>query len=142
MIRQYQPEDTGALVEIWQMANDLAHPFLPEAFKAQVAQDMRNIYLPNAETWVIEQNDRPDGFIALVGTEIGGLFLDPAMHGRGMGKALTDHAVNLHGPLTVEVFAKNRIGRAFYDRYGFDETDQYTHEPSEEVTLKMAMAGR
>ena len=118
MIRKYETEDTDALVLIWQSANALAHSFLADDFVAQVAQDMRNVYLPNAETWVLEENEIPVGFIALVETEIGGLFLDPSFHGRGFGKALTDHAVALHGPLSVEVFEKNAIGRRFYDRYG------------------------
>lgn len=139
MIRKYQTEDTEALVLIWQKANALAHSFLAEDFVAQVAQDMRNIYLPNAETWVLEENEIPVGFIALVGTEIGGLFLEPSFHGRGFGKALTDHAVTIHGPLCVEVFEKNAIGRRFYDRYGFVEAERYTHEDSGEVTIKMAM---
>lgn len=139
MIKKYRTEDTDALVLIWQSANALAHSFLADDFVAQVAQDMRNIYLPNAETWVLEQDDKPLGFIALVGDEIGGLFLEPSFHGRGFGKALTDHAVALHGPLRVEVFEKNVIGRRFYDRYGFVETSRYVHEDSGEETLKMAM---
>ncbi|WP_299507679.1 GNAT family N-acetyltransferase [uncultured Roseobacter sp.] len=139
MIRPYRPDDTDQLVSVWQKANAHAHPFLQEVFVAKVAQDMRDIYLPNAETWVLLQEKTPIGFIALIGNEIGGLFLDPAFHGRGHGKALTDHAVSLHGQLSVEVFAKNDIGRRFYDRYGFVETERYLHEPSGEVTLKMAI---
>ncbi|MDF1720980.1 MAG: GNAT family N-acetyltransferase, partial [Minwuia sp.] len=81
---------------------------------------------------------RPDAY-ALVGDEIGGLFLLPEMHGRGLGRVLTDHAVGLHGPLRVEAFAKNHMGRRFYDRYGFVETDRYLHEPSGEMTIRMAM---
>jgi putative acetyltransferase len=139
MIRKYRTEDTDALVLIWRNANALAHSFLADGFVAQVAQDMRNIYLPNAETWVLEEDEKPLGFIALVGDEIGGLFLEPAFHGRGFGKALADHAVALHGPLRVEVFEKNAIGRCFYDRYGFVETERYVHEGSGEETIKMAM---
>ena len=139
MIREYRPEDTDALVLIWQKANALAHSFLADDFVAQVAQDMCNIYLPNAETWVLEEEGKPLGFLALVGDEIGGLFLDPSFHGRGFGKALTDHAVALHGPLRVEVFEKNVVGRRFYDRYGFIETERYLHEGSGEQTLKIAM---
>lgn len=139
MIRHYQAKDTDALISIWQSANAYAHPFLKEDFVAQVAKDMRNIYLPNAETWVMEENGTPAGFIALIGDEIGGLFLDPALHGRGLGKALTDYAVGLRGPLHVEVFEKNSVGRHFYDQYGFVETGRYEHEPTGEVTLKMAM---
>tara|TARA_R110000824_G_scaffold397076_1_gene599496 strand:+ start:2299 stop:2727 length:429 start_codon:yes stop_codon:yes gene_type:complete len=139
MIRKYQNEDTDALVLIWRNANALAHSFLSDDFVAQVAQDMRNIYLPNAETWVLEEGEKPIGFIALIGNEIGGLFLEPSLHGRGFGKALADHAVALQGPLRVEVFEKNVTGRRFYDRYGFVENGRYVHEDSGEKTIKMAM---
>ena len=139
MIRQYREDDTDALVSVWREANLLAHPFLSKAFVAQVAEDMRNIYLPKAETWVVEDNRIPVGFIALAGDEIGGLFLEPSFHGKGFGTALVDHAISLHGPLRVEVFEKNIIGRRFYDRYGFVETERYDHEPSSEVTIKMVM---
>ncbi|MEP3245363.1 MAG: GNAT family N-acetyltransferase [Sneathiella sp.] len=140
MMRHYTEEDTDALLEIWRKANTLAHPFLEEAFVKQVAKDMRCIYLPNAETWVMEEEGRPIGFIALVKDEIGGLFLDPDFHGNGFGKALVDHALSLKGTLSVEVFEKNRIGRRFYERYGFIETDRYLHDLSAEVTLKMRAA--
>ena len=139
MIRKYRTEDTDALVAIWRNANALAHPFLADAFVAQVARDMRDIYLPNAETWVLERDDRPLGFIALIGDEIGGLFLEPSVHGHGYGRALADHAVALHGALRVEVFGKNAIGRRFYDRYGFVESERYVHEPTGEETIRMAM---
>lgn len=139
MIRKYRTDDTDALVSVWRKANALAHPFLPEDFVAQVAADMRNIYLPNAETWLLEEERQPVGFIALIGDEIGGLFLDPSRHGKGFGKAMVDHAVALKGPLRVEVFKRNSIGRRFYKRYGFVELEEYRHEPSGELTIKMAM---
>lgn len=139
MIRQYLTTDTDALISIWRDANAIAHPFLSEDFVAQLGEDMRNIYLPNAETWVLEEDSKPLGFIALIGNEIGGLFLAPSSHGKGFGKAMVDHGSDLKGPLCVEVFEKNRIGRRFYDRYGFIETGRYEHEPSGQVTLKMSV---
>lgn len=141
MIRAYEPRDTDALITIWEKANALAHPFLPEAFVAQVKSDMRNLYLPNAETRVLEHQGEPVGFIAMIGTEIGGLFLDPAHHGRGRGRAMVDHVVARKGPLTVEVFSANAIGRPFYQRYGFRLQDEYLHEPSGQMTARMAMPG-
>ncbi len=117
----------------------LAHPFLKDHFLAQEADNMRTLYLPNAETWVIEHTSTPIGFIALIGSEIGGLFLNPAFHGQGFGKMLVDHATNLKGPLSVEVFERNANGRRFYDRYGFFETGRYRHEVSGEIILMMAM---
>ncbi|MGJ8527617.1 GNAT family N-acetyltransferase [Maritalea sp.] len=141
-IRKYEERDTDALIGIWRTANALAHPFLGEAFVRQVASDMRTMYLPNAETWVLETNSQPIGFIALLGNEIGGLFLDPAQHGNGYGKAMTDHAARLKGQLIVEVFEMNKIGRAFYDRYGFVEVSRHFHEQSQETVLKMETAAK
>lgn len=139
MIRKFKSEDTEAVISVWQTASDLAHPFLTDAFMAQGAEDIRNIYLPVAETWVLEEDDKLVGFIALIGDEIGGLFLDPSRHGKGFGRAMVDHAVGLKGPLQVEVFQKNAIGRRFYERYGFVEVDTYRHEASGEMTHKMVM---
>jgi putative acetyltransferase len=139
MIRKYKTEDTDALVSVWEKGNALAHPFLSEEFVAQVAKDMRNIYLPKAETWVLEDDEQAVGFIALLESEIGGLFLDPSLIGKGYGKKLVDHAFALKGPLRVEVFKENAIGRPFYERYGFVFEEEYLHEPSGSVTCKMAM---
>ncbi|RLA27868.1 MAG: GNAT family N-acetyltransferase [Gammaproteobacteria bacterium] len=140
MIRKFQTKDTDAVVAIWRSANSLAHPFLGEAFVAQEAINLRTLYLPNAETWVLEDNETPVGFIALIGDEIGGLFLEPSLHGRGLGKTMVDHAVDIKGSLRVEVFEKNTIGRRFYERYGFVEVGKYRHEASGEMTLKLALS--
>ena len=85
MIRKYKTEDTEALITIWDNAEALAHPFLPTAIRDQVRKDMRNMYLPNAETWVLEEDGVLVGFIAMIDTEIGGLFLDPSQQGKGLG---------------------------------------------------------
>ena len=136
-IRKFRPDDTDALVAIWASASTLAHPFLTEAFIAEETANLRTQHLPNAETWVLEHTGEPAGFIALVDDEIGGLFVAPSHHGKGFGRALVDHAVAIKGPLRVEVFEKNQIGRRFYDRYGFLEVDRYLHAPSGEVTLRL-----
>ncbi len=139
MIREYTSNDTDALIAIWEPANALAHPFLASEFVAFVKDAMRNMYLPNAETWVAEENGKPIGFIAMIGNEIGGLFLDPAHHGHGHGRAMVDHVVGLKGPLRVEVFKDNKVGRPFYERYGFEFVEEYLHEQSGALTLKMTM---
>ena len=107
MIRKYQPEDTDAVVSIWQLASSLAHPFLNDDFMAQEATNLKTLYLPNAETWVVEENGMPVGFIALIGNEIGGLFLDPSFHGLGLGRSMVDHAADLKGPLRAVAHDSN-----------------------------------
>lgn len=140
-IRPYHADDTETVIAVWQKANALAHPFLTREFVAEVRQAMRDIYLPNAETYVLEEAGTVIGFIALLGNEIGGLSLDPSRHGRGYGKTLVDHAVGLKGPLKVEVFRDNAIGRPFYERYGFEFIKDEIHEPSGQVNRKMSMPG-
>ncbi|MEH6755495.1 MAG: GNAT family N-acetyltransferase [Alphaproteobacteria bacterium] len=139
MIRKYATEDTDALIAIWDNSEALAHPFLSADVRDQVRKDMRNIYLPNAETWVLENDGAPVGFIAMIDKEIGGLFLDPSQHGKGMGRQMVDHVVSLKGPLTVEVFKANKIGLPFYERYGFEVTGEGAFEATGDETFKMAM---
>ncbi len=44
----------------------------------------------NTDTWVIDIDNNTEGFIALIGNEIGAVFLQPDHHGKGAGKALMD----------------------------------------------------
>jgi len=139
MMREYRTDDTDALITIWDKAEPLAHPFLSDEVRDQVRRDTVNIYLPNAETWVLESDGAPVGFIAMIGTEIGGLFLDPSEQGKGMGRQMVDHIVAIKGPLTVEVFKDNKIGLPFYERYGFVIIGEGVFEASGDETFKMAM---
>ena len=140
MIRKYRAEDTEALISIWDNAEALAHSFLSPEVRDQVRRDMRSLYLPNAETWVLVDEGVPVGFIAMIGKEIGGLFLDPSQHGKGKGREMVDHVVAIKGPLTVEVFKDNKIGLPFYERYGFVVTGEGMFEASGDETFKMAMS--
>ena len=81
----------------------------------------------------------PVGFIAMIGTEIGGLFLDPSEQGKGMGRRMVDHIVAIKGPLTVEVFKDNKISLPFYERYGFVIIGEGVFDASGDETFKMAM---
>ncbi len=139
MIRDYKPVDASALVTIWLAASAVAHPFLSEEFISREADNLRNVYLPNTRTWVIEHEGAPAGFIALMGNEIGGLFLDPRFHGKGMGKALLEHARSLVSPLEVEVFANNKVGRPFYERQGFVEMRRYLHDETGQDVIRMIL---
>jgi putative acetyltransferase len=139
MIRPYVSQDADRIVDIWRKASEFAHPFLDEKFHDDMAPVIRDVYLPKADTLVADMDGRPVGFISLLDTHIGGLFLDPDYHGRGIGRALVDHAVLVKGPLNVEVFKENQVGRKFYKAYGFHQTDEYLHDLTGQVSLKLEM---
>lgn len=136
MIRKFKSDDTDAIVKAWRNAVDLAHPFLSETFLSQEAKNMREIYLVVAETWVTEIEGQVVGFISLIENEIGGLFLDPAFHSQGLGRAMVDKAVEQKGAVKVEVFVENVVGRPFYTSYGFVGSDAYYHEESGQMMLR------
>ena len=126
------------VVETWYRSSRLAHPFLSDAFMEEERHNLRHKYLPNTETWVTEIDDKIVGFIALIGDEVGGFFVDPDYQGRKIGLALMDKAVDLHGALHLEVFKENQLGRRFYDRYGFIETKESIFERTGDVVLHLA----
>jgi putative acetyltransferase len=136
-IRQYEDSDLEAVLSSWGRATRLAHPFMTEVFLAQEKINTAEIYLPNTDTWVIEIEGEVTGFIALMGNEVGAIFLQPEFHGKGAGKALMDKAQELHGNLEVEVFKENSIGRKFYSQYGFELLEEKLHEPTGQQVLRL-----
>ncbi|QDT96447.1 GNAT family N-acetyltransferase [Gimesia aquarii] len=137
IIREYQAEDLNDLLYVWESASRLAHPFLTDEFLEQERDNIPNLYLPNAETWVIEQGGQVFGFIALLGNEVGAIFVKPEFHGTGAGKALMDKAQELRGDLEVEVFKENTIGQKFYARYGFQPLKESIHEPTGNQIMRL-----
>lgn len=137
MIRPYAEQDVDALIEVWRAASQIATPFLSAEFLAQEASNIRNLYLPNAETWVIDSGDVVAGFLALIGDEVGAIFVHPDYQGQSLGRALMDHAVSLRASLFLDVFKENAVGRRFYDRYGFQYESEHTHEETGRQLLRL-----
>lgn len=136
-IRPYTAGDLTGVLSVWENASKVAHPFLTEEFLETERQNIPQIYLPMADTWVAERNGRVIGFISLLGNEVGAIFVEPEYHGVGVGTALMNKAQALHGDLEVEVFAANAIGRQFYGRYGFELLHETMHEETGNKLLRL-----
>ncbi len=137
IIRQYQDKDLNDVLSSWESASKIAHPFLNEEFLEKERYNIPNVYIPNADTWVIEQEGQVFGFMALIGNEVGALFIQPKFQGKGAGKALMDKAQELCGDLEVEVFKENTIGQKFYFRYGFELLKEKIHEATGNEVLRL-----
>jgi putative acetyltransferase len=136
-IRKYKESDLESVLDSWESATRLAHEFMQDDFIAQERKNVERVYLPNTDTWVAEIDNEVRGFIALMGNEVGAIFLQPNYHGKGIGRALMDKAQELHGNLEVEVFKANSIGRNFYSRYGFKLMEEKLHEPTGQQVLRL-----
>ena len=139
MIRPYKATDLSELLEAWYSASLLGHPFLDEAFFQQERSRIREVYLPNAETWVFEQDGAVVGFIALIGNEVGALFVDSNYRGTGIGRALMDHARSIRDFLELAVFRDNKVGREFYEKCGFHQIDEHVHEETGLMQLRLRL---
>lgn len=141
MIRKREEKHNIEIINVWYEASSLAHPFLEADFVEKAKKDLRDIYIPNTETWVYEDNNTVIGFISMLGNEIGGLFVLPNNHFKGIGTQLVNFIKESHSELDVEVFEKNAIGRAFYEKYGFVQINKYYHAESKNEVLRLRYKG-
>ena len=125
LVRPYvAATDTKKLSAIWLDACLLAHPFIGASRLIEQRQLIEEKYLPNAETWVACHRGEPVGFISLIDTFVGGIFVAPGQQGRGIGRMLITHALKRKGALSLEVYTKNEQAMRFYEAFGFVEVSR------------------
>ena len=119
-LRLAVPEEHDELEELQRRAS----LELPE-YRDELMDHPDAIYLPegqiaNGQVIVAELDGHITGFAAVVGGELDGLFVEPDLWGRGIGRALADaatHQARRRG-LTLKVIANPRA-RRFYEHCGF-----------------------
>jgi putative acetyltransferase len=139
VIRQYDPGDCDALLAVWAASAAVAHPFWTPAMFERERRDIAEKFLPVAETYVFERGGAVVGFISLLGNEVGGIFVAPEYHGRGIGRALMDWACGSRDHLELDVFEANEIGRAFYAAYGFGVVGERVDEATGQQVLRLRL---
>ena len=139
MIRAYDPADRDALLDVWQKSATVAHPFWTPDVLARERREIAEQFLPVAETYVFEHAGAVVGFISLLGTEVGGIFVAPQWQGRGIGRELMDMARTSRDELELDVFEDNAIARAFYDAYGFTTVGNRLDQATGRRVLRMRL---
>lgn len=139
MIRKYEEKDLDQLIEAWYESSLVSTPFLTADFLENERGQIRDLWLPMAETWVYEAENRVQGFIALIGNEVGGLFVAPWAQKKGIGRALMDYAFSIRTELVLDVFEQNDLARRFYDRYGFKQISRHIHDQTQLPQLRLQL---
>jgi len=127
-IRAYEVADKETLSSIWYRASLEAHAFLGSDLLREQQKLIEDVYLEKAETWVAIIEAKPVGFIGLLDCFIGGLFVDPAAQGHGIGRKMIAYALVLKGELSLEVYADNEGACRFYKQLGFQEISRRTED--------------
>ncbi|MCC5967389.1 MAG: GNAT family N-acetyltransferase [Natronohydrobacter sp.] len=116
--------DLKILSNIWFAASMKAHPFIGEARLTEQRNLIEGEYLPKAETSVACLDGEAVGFISLLGSFIGGIFIAPDRQGLGIGRKLVADALARKGELSLEVYTENEQAVHFYNRLGFQEVSR------------------
>ena len=127
-IRNSTPDDGKRVIEIWRDAVDATHDFLTIEDRMAIEEEVSG-FLPAVPLWLaLDANERPVAFMLLDGSSMEALFIDPAHRGRGIGRALVEHALDLHPALTTDVNEQNGQAIGFYERMGFVPTGRSDHD--------------
>ena len=136
-LRPYAEEDLFEILDVWYRASQIAHSFLSEDFLSAERQEIAERWIPMADTTVCEVGERVVGFMSLIGTEVGGIFVDPEHQRKGIGSALLDQACRSQPHLELDVLEKNSIGRGFYEAYGFELVDRHIDDDTGQPALRL-----
>lgn len=121
-LRPSRASDGDAVVDLWRRAVDATHDFLSTEDRRAIDAEVVG-FLPQAPLLLaVDAEDRPQGFMLLDGSHMEALFIDPEVHGQGIGRQLVEHALAQHSTLTTDVNAQNAQALGFYLRMGFVET--------------------
>lgn len=140
MIREYRTSDQEEIIAVWLTTSVLAHPFVDAKMWELHTGELRNKYLPIAETWVYETDGKIVGFISLIGNYIGGLFVLPEWQGRGIGRQFVELAKSVRDNLSVGVYDKNKKAKAFYTCCGFVYESEEVQQETGEKVVNMIMS--
>jgi len=130
MIRNFEYSDMEHVLDIWLEASIKAHDFIDKDFWKSNVSDMRDKYLPSAETYVYVEEGVVRGFCSLSGETLAAIFVSPEFQGNGIGQQLISKVKSLRKCLNLTVYKYNHNSIEFYKKCGFkilkEKVDKYT----------------
>lgn len=129
-VRRGTAADLPRALEIWRRAVDATHGFLTVAARAEIDVMVEREFLPNADVWVAEDDSAcVFGFLVMDGDMIDALFVDPAVHGQGVGTLLLQHALKQAPNARVDASEQASSALPFYLARGFRIVGRSEQDP-------------
>jgi GNAT superfamily N-acetyltransferase len=122
-IQPIRDGDVSQVVRIWYRSGKSVYSFLPawrELTLNQAHTIFREHILPYCEIWIGIHDDKIESFLAMKGSYIDRLYVNPASQRQGWGTLLLNHAKQLSPQgLELHTHQQNHGARAFYEHHGF-----------------------
>src|SRR6266511_6069411 len=122
-LRQYDPADETAAIDLWQRTWQQAYPVIDFAARREWwRQRWRDEILPEATIIVAQTDDTLVGFVTVLPTRqyLDQIVVAPESWSSGLAEALLDEAKRLSpAGLTLHVNKDNRRALRFYEKHGF-----------------------
>ena len=131
MIRSLENKDIDRVMNIWLKSTIKAHDFISKEYWENNYNDVKNIYIPMANTFLYEDEEKIKGFISIINNEfIGALFVDVDYQGIGIGKALINYTMDKYKKLNLAVYRDNKKSVEFYLKNGFKIIKEQVNDDS------------
>ncbi len=122
-IRPFEDEDELAVIGVWHRSGLAAYQFLPtwQALTLERAGEIfRKVIRPRCNISVGTRNEHVVAFLAMNGSYIDRMFVDPAEWRKGWGTRLVLLAKTLRPDgLELHTHQENRAARHLYEKHGF-----------------------
>lgn len=125
-IRSAHEADFDVLTDLWERSARSSHAFMDDEEFVQLKPRVRDLLLPSMDVWVAEDRGEMLGFVGARDAVVELLYIAPEHQSRGLGRTLLSYVDGGAGPRSVEVYADNTVGVAFYRSQGFVEQLRYT----------------
>ena len=137
MIRQFKESDEVRVSEIWLKAGLNEYTYLPQFQTLDREKALRvfhKIITLESEIWLEDSGSKIKGFIALQGSYVDRLYIDPVFQRQGVGTALLNYAREMN-PAGLELHTHQQNSRAcnFYEKQDFKAVKYGISPPPESV---------
>jgi GNAT superfamily N-acetyltransferase len=137
VIRPYQDADEAAVVGVWYRSGQATYSFLPlwQVMTLDRAGEIfREVIRPQCTVWVGRVNEQIVAYLAMKGSYIDRMYIDPSEWRRGWGTRLMAFAKSVSPDgLELHTHQENRAARRFYEQHGFKAVRFGTSPPPESV---------
>lgn len=119
-LRRLRPDEADAAADLHRRAGALIPGYDTSLHSdTEYAAFYRDRVLPGGPVWGAFEHGRLLGHVALLPGWIDHLYVEPELHGRGIGSRLVTLAQAEQTDLRLYTFQSNVRARALYERHGF-----------------------